>query len=425
MVKYFAVENFKSIKNKMVVEFDLNIENFQTDTQSWSAHPVIAFYGSNASGKTTILQALTFVWWFMQKSFLAAEPSSNIPREPFILSKDKNSTFHLIFELDGIEYNYFLECDDQKVIKEDLYVGDNEEATFERVENDLLQAAIHLDNVNDLRQNCSIISYAAQFKSQAVAQKLQQFTFTSNCTKKGYTSRDFNPTIWGDLKNKYGEQAKAMLQLADIGIADFGRKAGESKDYSSLEELINDLEPTDIPNIEEVKQKIQKLLTFSNQTKIRKEPSPFVLHTVEGQEIELDPDDQQSEGTKRFASLILKVLAVLNEGGVLILDEFETNLHQDLAAYVLGLFNNYHRNTKNGQLIISSHNSHFMDFLNPEQVWFASKNNGITKLYSAANVTGLENVKERLNSYYKIGRFGAKPPALPTEQVYFPKNPTL
>ena len=61
MIKYFAVENYKSIKNKAILEFDSNL----AEDYPYPASAVIGFAGANASGKTTILQAISFIFWFI------------------------------------------------------------------------------------------------------------------------------------------------------------------------------------------------------------------------------------------------------------------------------------------------------------------------------------------------------------------------
>ncbi|MEN8216607.1 MAG: ATP-binding protein [Pseudomonadota bacterium] len=78
MIKYFTVKNFRSIKNENILEFDAHLEN-----AAYLAHPIIGFAGANASGKTTVLQSLTFVLWFMQHSFLRLDKNDEIPCEPF------------------------------------------------------------------------------------------------------------------------------------------------------------------------------------------------------------------------------------------------------------------------------------------------------------------------------------------------------
>jgi AAA15 family ATPase/GTPase len=48
MIKYFAVENYKSIKNKAILEFDSNL----AEDYPYPASAVIGFAGANASGST-------------------------------------------------------------------------------------------------------------------------------------------------------------------------------------------------------------------------------------------------------------------------------------------------------------------------------------------------------------------------------------
>ena len=91
MIKYFTIENFLSIKNENILEFDLNIDR----DSKYIANPVIGFAGANASGKTTVLRAITFVLWFMQNSFLQIEEDEEIPIEPFCTLEETPTKFHL------------------------------------------------------------------------------------------------------------------------------------------------------------------------------------------------------------------------------------------------------------------------------------------------------------------------------------------
>ena len=89
MIKYFAIENFRSIKDEKILEFDL-----QKDKSSpFVASPVIGITGPNASGKTCLLQALTFVLWFIKDSFLHIEESAFITYEFFWSMRNSPTKF--------------------------------------------------------------------------------------------------------------------------------------------------------------------------------------------------------------------------------------------------------------------------------------------------------------------------------------------
>lgn len=93
MIKYFAVENFRSIKKENIVEFDSGLPK----DSPFVANTTIGIAGANASGKSSLLQALNFTLWFMQDSFLALDEDKNIPIEPFITCQDASTKLHLIF----------------------------------------------------------------------------------------------------------------------------------------------------------------------------------------------------------------------------------------------------------------------------------------------------------------------------------------
>lgn len=101
MIKYFAIENYRSIKKECVIDFDLNIPK----NNPFPANTIIGFAGANASGKTTVLQALTFVIRFMQSPFLSEiesledyeEFTNIISCESFYGLESESTKFHLIF----------------------------------------------------------------------------------------------------------------------------------------------------------------------------------------------------------------------------------------------------------------------------------------------------------------------------------------
>ncbi len=179
LIKYFTVENFKSIKIESILEFDTNLgKNYP-----YPASSVIGFAGANASGKTCILQAITFVFWFMQSSFLELKEDAHIPCEPFIGQDELPSKFHVIFtqknlvenEEKYVDYEYKLTLFPDRVVREELYYypyGRPRKAYF-REENQIQfgDSVKHLDkeSILNFRQNCSFVSFAAQFSSQEEA----------------------------------------------------------------------------------------------------------------------------------------------------------------------------------------------------------------------------------------------------------------
>jgi len=369
MIKYFSVENYRSIKTENILEFDSN------KTHEIS-NPVIGFAGANASGKTTILQSLSFVFWFLQHSFLKIDENADIPCEPFYSIKSSASKFHVIFTPDcsqSFDYEYKLCLNKKQVLIEELNILTNTEQgklLYYRENNDIqFGESVSFIDTKDLRTNCSIISFAAQFASQTAAQACKHYVIQSNLDYNGLKEETFNLSKldkWLAIKETRHNILK-FLKKADVGIENI-----------------------------EIKNQLGEKIHFTHQI------DNTLVNFIHNNE---------SQGTLQFLIILYNVLEALKHGSVLIFDEIELKLHQNLLAYLLTLFLNKTENPHCAQLIFSFHNSYFMEFLTPEQLWFAEKNNkGQTELFSAAAFTDIKDLYNTdLETLYRVGRFGAKP----------------
>ncbi len=379
MIKYFAAENFASIKEQAIVEFDLNV----TPERFHPAHAVVGFAGANASGKTTVLKALSFTLFFMKWSFTFLAPEEDIPYQAFIEPKQaKNATkLHLIFQqvVDGeaVNFEYILLLNHNVVLSEKLSIlnqDEQERLIYQRTENKITFGA-EQDSIpiEGLRENCSIVSYAAQFK-QKFALACVHYESISNLSRAGLKKGEFefNQAFLTNVlaDRDLCEQLKTVIHIADLGIKDVQIK----KNALGVKEL--------------------KFLHALEQGVF-----PFSL-------------ELESEGTLKFIAVILKVLMALQQGAVVIIDEVELKLHQNLVAYLIGLFQNPAKNPHQAQLIFSFHNSFLMEILMPEQLWFTEKSaQGKTSVFCAVDFgDSIQNLYEKdLELLYRAGRFGAKP----------------
>ncbi|ETR73628.1 MAG: abortive infection protein [Candidatus Magnetoglobus multicellularis str. Araruama] len=230
MIKYFAVENFRSIMKESILELDSGAKG-----NTLYMNPIIGFAGANASGKTTILEALTFVLWFMKYSFLNIK--ENIPIFPFAATPDLPTKFHIIFSkqskiddpLKSIDYEYELVLSKKQVLYESLYYQTDKQKKMAYIrDNDNLEFGntipIPASDINifskDLRHNSSIISYAAMFPSQEIAIACQNYQFHSNLGLTGFKKFEFNELDLQDLLNNkvLFDNVLKFIQISDIGI---------------------------------------------------------------------------------------------------------------------------------------------------------------------------------------------------------------
>ena len=98
-----------------------------------------------------------------------------------------------------------------------------------------------------------------------------------------------------------------------------------------------------------------------------------------------------SEGTVRLLCYLGWILAALDQGRTIFIDELDSKLHFLVADYIIGLFNSIEHNPKNAQLICTAHNVMLMDEgLRRDQIYFTSKDKqGRSSLVSLADYNGV------------------------------------
>ena len=124
------------------------------------------------------------------------------------------------------------------------------------------------------------------------------------------------------------------------------------------------------------------------------------------------PLERESSGTKEMLSIIVPVIVCLKEGRTLFIDGLGSNLHHDLARWIVGLFNST-MNRNCAQLISNTHNLGLMDIRElqrRDQIWFVNKNieTGCSELYSLKDFKGITK-NTNILSEYLYGRFNAIP----------------
>jgi len=104
------------------------------------------------------------------------------------------------------------------------------------------------------------------------------------------------------------------------------------------------------------------------------------------------------------------VIKALEQGGPLVVDEFDARLHPRLTTEIVHLFNSQVTNPRGAQLIVATHGVHLLarDTLRRDEVWFVQKDRlERTKLFSLAEFdTRKDDVFDR---QYLLGRYGAVP----------------
>ena len=117
-----------------------------------------------------------------------------------------------------------------------------------------------------------------------------------------------------------------------------------------------------------------------------------------------------SEGTVRLLCYMGWILAALDQGRTIFIDEIDSKLHFLVADYIIGMFNSIEDNPKNAQLICTAHNIMLMDEgLRRDQIYFTSKDKfGKSTLVSLADYNGVRKT-DLFSKKYLAGFYAALP----------------
>ena len=110
------------------------------------------------------------------------------------------------------------------------------------------------------------------------------------------------------------------------------------------------------------------------------------------------------------------IFDTLNRGFVLCVDEIDAKMHPLISQFIVNLFNDPKKNTKNAQLIFTTHDTHLLSsqMLRRDQIWFTEKDaTEQTDLYNMMDIELPDGSKPRSDANYKrnyiAGRYGAIP----------------
>ena len=117
----------------------------------------------------------------------------------------------------------------------------------------------------------------------------------------------------------------------------------------------------------------------------------------------------ESDGTKRLFHLLPQLHRTLSVPTPVILDDFDSGLHVDMAGRILHYFQSTETNPGDAQLLAAAHNAGLLDDLEKEELFLVEKDeSGATRVHGAQDVRGLRRVN-RLYPKYRAGVLGGVP----------------
>lgn len=407
MLYRLEIENFFSVRDRQVL--DLSIDGKVPDPEGRyapiftgadiRAPKVVALYGANASGKTTVLRALEFIVTMIRDSVQRAAPgfdgwarfndedSANRPTRLAIedggemsWTPEGQQRVHAGEPTDHGVYRYELEIEVKngvatRILTEALRQRPNGRGKWQRVfERDAdgrvrdsksfsLSGFQHL--VKTLASNHSVISSFAKFQ-HPTAQIIVGGTRYASFLGPTFTHSYPDKVVVDYLRTQpqIVQRLNADLSRIDVGVEGLSWRDGID--------------------------------------------GPELMFRHSGLTLDM-PWHFESHGTRAFIKMFPYIIAALDSGKLVVIDEMDAAIHPLLLPELLRWF--YDKETRNkldAQLWLSCHSASLLDELQKEEIVICEKDRqGRTRLFSLMDV----KVRRDENHYRKYlgGAYGGVP----------------
>jgi len=406
MLYRLEVENFFSVRDPQVL--DLSVDGKVPDPEERYASifagsdvrvpKVVALYGANASGKTTVLRALEFIVNMIRDSvartvpgFAGCERFNDVEScgRPIRLAIEFGGIMNLTPEVmrrveAGVKveqgvYRYELEIEvrdgtPQRITSEALRQKPNGQGKWQRVfERDAegkvkdsksfsLSGFQHL--VKTLAGNHTVLSSFAKFQHPTAQ------LFVATARKAFFQIEPVHSFVDRDVIEYLKGQPNVVLRLKD--------------ELSRIDVGVEGVRFQETPN------------------------GPVLMFKHSGLQVEM-PWLLESHGTRAFIKMFPFIMSALDVGGIAAIDEMDAAIHPVVLPELVRWFYDKHRRNKfDAQLWLSCHSASLLDDLQKEEIVVCEKDRvGRTHLYSLMDV----KVRRDENHYrkYLSGAYGGVP----------------
>lgn len=409
MLIEFRVRNYRSIRDEVVISFvasgDKKLgESHLAETGIKTLPNLLRsamVYGPNASGKSTLLQALAFMRGVVAESATLMPPGQSFNVQPFRLDKDwvaQPTEFEVTFLLGGVRHQYGFSLTPERIVDEWLLVYRTAKPqqwfrrTFEQAsQSSTYEFSTHLTGPRKLwqettRPNALFLSTAAQLNSEMIGPVFRWLVEQPIYFAAGLSPLpDLTTQL---LQTEVGKRAvRDFLASADISISDVLSVPRQGFHQNIMFG----------PEGTQVTREEREILTPQFVHNTEHGSASFELH-------------EESQGTQRLYALAAPVLDVLKHGRLLIVDELDSSLHPLLVRRLVRMFHQPELNPHGAQLLFTTHDTSLLDrtLFRRDQIWFTEKDRDqATRLYPLTDFSPRES--EAWEKGYLIGRYGAVP----------------
>lgn len=404
MLIQYLVENYKSIKDEVVINFSVDKKYkdsdwaIRSDKVNSSLYNCIGLIGPNASGKSNIVESFRFAFRFIL-NMIKRKESSKIKVTPFAFDhmSEKPTFFEFIFYQNKIKYVYGFSVNSEEVLEEYLmaYFTIKPKTLFER---NIGQEFKFKGNDEKIQKEISkktnanrlYMPVAAEWGYEPLKKVYEWFVFNSRQYSQFNIKYMISEIIKDDIRKNMliSELQKADFNIKDIYIKN---KKIDQKSHDFIEKMlkafIGEVEEVSLPNTS---------------------PMIRIVHeNSNGEEFDIDLDDD-SAGTEGIVENLAEFLYLSGEGGFMYEGELGRTYHTKLTQHFLEMFKSKLLNPGELQLLFTTHDTKVLNMLNPDQIYLVDKDEmggTFVKLLDDYMIRS----KDDIELGYLKGRFGGVP----------------
>jgi uncharacterized protein len=409
MLIEFRVTNFRSFKECATLSMwaeKITSEDKTVDANNKFTHQGLnllksaVIYGANASGKSNLLKAFGIMRSIVLHSSAESRSTKPLPIQPYRLEvgHDEASTFEVVFLIEKVKYRYGFRASRKAIEEEWLYSSipkGKERELFERF-GDEITISKNFPEGKGLKErtraNSLFLSVVDQFNGKISGEISSWFDravyISSNHAIENHMLSHVEDDNVLEIVNQF-------IAIFDMGISKLKIEKIKQEPFDDV--LGYSQEPLEVGDFLEHTNRL-KSIHYSYDT------AGKVVGSVEFD------FSAESDGTQKIFALAIPVLESLMRGGVIWVDEIDSSLHPMLCQQLISFFSNSVANTKNAQIIFTTHNVNLLskDRFRRDQIWFVEKSEkGESILYSLLEFKPRNDgsfAKDYLN-----GKFGAIP----------------
>lgn len=417
MLLEFRFQNYKSFREEASFSMmaapkqkglDYSLFNIKNHGKSIKALCSSVIYGSNATGKTTVIGAMdTFRSIVLRGNIRNSEDTSSpnyaasnlslIPNQ--MLTKPEPVEFFIDFVVDKFRVQYSVVADlglfldakyEHKILSEVLNVNNN--TIFERKLTESQSISL---KVNSSKDTAPFFSRTSKVDNESAVMIAKDGLDREELFLTGGFKLIFSQSLVKMITDWFTNQFIVIYRA----------------DAAYLKRRFSNLEENSIYVSETLNDAISIFGVSANPvgyiTGKDSEPDLVsLIHTGDDQSVALPADIYESYGTLRFINLFPLVIRALRTGATLIVDEFDASIHPIALMNILNLFHNDEINVHHAQLIFNTHNPIFLNsnLLRRDEIKFVERDsdNYTSALFALSDFgTAGENGVRKNDDYLK------------------------